>query len=117
VGVEYDPLLAKLIADGETRAAATARAIQALRAYPILGIRTNIPFLIRLLEHPVFAAGDLHTGVVDELHPTLVDAKSDGDVPPAALAAAAMAMDARVPDAGTVSNAADPWETLARWGR
>ena len=118
VSVEYDPLLAKLIASGETRAAATARAIQALREYPVLGIRTNIPFLIRLLEHPVFAAGDLHTGVVDELQMTLAHASHDGDVPPAALAAAALAGAAPAPDAsGTVSNAADPWDTLAGWGR
>jgi len=118
VSVEYDPLLAKLIASGETRAAATARAIQALREYPVLGIRTNIPFLIRLLEHPVFAAGDLHTGVVDELQMTLANASHDGDVPPAALAAAALAGAAPAPDAsGTVSNAADPWDTLAGWGR
>ncbi len=118
VSVEYDPLLAKLIAYGETRAAATARAVQALREYPVLGIRTNIPFLIRLLEHPVFAAADLHTGVVDELQITLATAGNDSDAPPAALAAAALAGAAPAPAAsGTVANAVDPWNTLAGWGR
>ena len=49
-------MIAKLIAWGETREAARRRAIEALRAYPILGIRTNVPFLIRLLEHPRFVS-------------------------------------------------------------
>ena len=55
----------KLIASGETREAARARALAALRNYPILGIRTNIPLLIELLEHPRFVAGDMDTGFLD----------------------------------------------------
>ena len=47
VGVNYDPLLAKLIAHAETRDAAIRRLGAALRAYPVLGIRTNIPFPAR----------------------------------------------------------------------
>src|SRR5688500_3498264 len=62
VSVHYDPLLAKLIAWGETRDAARQRALAALRSYPVLGIRTNIGLLIELLEHPRFAAGALDTG-------------------------------------------------------
>ena len=115
VGVEYDPLLAKLIAYGENRSAAIARAVQALRVYPILGIRTNIPFLLRLLEHPAFAAGDVHTGVVEELLPTLTNAVP---IPPEALAAAAVLGAAPAPSAHTVhSRAVDPWNALERWGR
>jgi acetyl-CoA carboxylase biotin carboxylase subunit len=112
VGVEYDPLLAKLVAYGENREAATARALQALRAYPVLGIRTNIPFLIRLLEQPAFVEGRLHTGVVDELLADVVDAAA---LPDEALAAAASAFarSEKVDEA----RARDPWETLARWGR
>ena len=47
VSVHYDPMLAKVIAVGETRDAAIAVSTAALRAYPILGIRTNIPYLLR----------------------------------------------------------------------
>ena len=56
VSVHYDPLIAKLIADGETREVARRRAVEALRNYPILGIRTNIALLIDLLEHPASSA-------------------------------------------------------------
>jgi acetyl-CoA/propionyl-CoA carboxylase biotin carboxyl carrier protein len=66
VSVHYDPLLAKLIAWGETRDAARRRALAALRSYPILGIRTNIALLIELLEHPRFVAGSIDTGFIDE---------------------------------------------------
>ena len=52
VSVYYDPLLAKLIASGETRDLARRRALAALRGFPILGIRTNVELLAALLEHP-----------------------------------------------------------------
>ena len=65
VSVHYDPMLAKVIASAETRDAAIARLAAALRAFPILGIRTNIPFLLRILEHPRFRAGDVDTGFLD----------------------------------------------------
>jgi acetyl/propionyl-CoA carboxylase alpha subunit len=65
IGVHYDPLVAKLIADGETREVARRRAVEALRNYPILGIRTNVSFLIELLEHPRFVAGEIDTRFLD----------------------------------------------------
>src|SRR6185503_5858197 len=65
ISVHYDPLVAKLIADGETREIARRRAIEALRNYPILGIRTNVALLIELLAHPRFVAGDIDTRFLD----------------------------------------------------
>ena len=65
ISVHHDPLVAKLIADGETREIARRRAVEALRNYPILGIRTNVAFLIELLEHPRFIAGDIDTRFLD----------------------------------------------------
>jgi acetyl/propionyl-CoA carboxylase alpha subunit len=65
VSVHYDPLLAKLIASGETRDAARRRALAALRSFPILGIRTNIALLIEILEHPRFVNGDIDTRFLD----------------------------------------------------
>ena len=61
ITVHYDPMIAKLIVSAETREAARQRALAALRNYPILGIRTNVPFLMALLEHPRFISGDLDT--------------------------------------------------------
>ena len=65
ISVHYDPMIAKLIASGDTREAARQRAIAALRAYQVEGIRTNIPLLLALLEHPRFISGDLDTHFID----------------------------------------------------
>ena len=71
VPVHYDPMLVKVIVSAEMREAAIARLVAALRAYPILGIRTNIPFLIRVLEHPRFRASEVDTGFLDREASTL----------------------------------------------
>ena len=66
IGVHYDPMIAKLICSGETREQARQRAVAALKDFPILGVRSNVPFLIRLLEHPRFIAGDISTRFLEE---------------------------------------------------
>jgi acetyl/propionyl-CoA carboxylase alpha subunit len=80
VSVHYDPLIAKVIATGETRAAAIARLTQALRTYPILGIRTNIPFLLRVVGHPRFTEGTVDTSFLEGDGATLA-AAPDAEVP------------------------------------
>ena len=65
VSVHYDPLLAKLIVWAETRELARRRAIAALRNYAILGIRTNIPFMLQVLQHPDFVNASIDTGFLD----------------------------------------------------
>ena len=57
----YDPMIAKVIAHGATREEARTRLVGALRETVILGPTTNRHFLIRLLEHPDFAAGKATT--------------------------------------------------------
>ena len=57
----YDPMLAKVIAHGATREEAHARLLRALAETVVLGPTTNRHFLIRLLEHPEFAAGEATT--------------------------------------------------------
>jgi len=104
VSVHYDPLIAKLIADGETRDIARRRAIEALRSYPILGIRTNISFLIEVLEHPRFVSGDFDTRFLEAEAKTL---RASAPVPPEALEVAA-ALRAPTTDA----TGKDPWEAL-----
>jgi len=58
----YDSLIAKVIAHGETRAAAIDRLRSALLDFHILGVRTNIGYLIDVLDHPQFVAGRIDTG-------------------------------------------------------
>jgi acetyl/propionyl-CoA carboxylase alpha subunit len=65
ITVHYDPMIAKVIASAETRDLATRRLIAALRAFPILGVRTNVQFLLRILDDPRFVDGGIDTGFLD----------------------------------------------------
>jgi acetyl-CoA carboxylase biotin carboxylase subunit len=79
VSVYYDAMIAKVIATAETQALAIRRLATALRDFPILGVRTNIPYLLRILEHPQFANGTIDTGFLDREGAALIDA--DAEVP------------------------------------
>jgi 3-methylcrotonyl-CoA carboxylase alpha subunit len=61
----YDPMIAKLIAHGPTRAEAIRRLGDALAATRVLGLRNNKPFLKATLDHPAFQAGEISTGFID----------------------------------------------------
>jgi acetyl/propionyl-CoA carboxylase alpha subunit len=116
ISVHYDPMIAKLIATGATRDAARRRVLAALRAYPILGIHTNLPFLIRLLEHPRFVSGDIDTGLIDSERRALVEGL-DAPPPPAVLA---LANEIRNGVGGhlkrtVLDSVPDPWESLRGW--
>jgi acetyl-CoA carboxylase biotin carboxylase subunit len=125
VGVNYDPLIAKLIAFAETRDAALARAASALRSFPVLGIRSNIPFMLRLLEHPQVRLGAVHTGFIADHHAELTAVVPP---PPEVVAAAGLAQlraslaagsgaDRVLTSATEASAAGDPWNRLRGWGR
>ena len=60
----YDPMLAKVIARGATRELAIANLAAALRRSRIDGIETNLAYLVSILEHPVFAAGEQTTAML-----------------------------------------------------
>jgi acetyl-CoA carboxylase biotin carboxylase subunit len=66
VSVHYDPLLAKLIASGETRDEAAARLDAALDSFVVEGVKTVIPFHRRVLRSAAFRAGHVHTQMVEQ---------------------------------------------------
>jgi acetyl/propionyl-CoA carboxylase alpha subunit len=57
VGIEYDPILAKIVVRAEGRASAIARMKRALAETVVLGVATNLELLARVVESPDFAAG------------------------------------------------------------
>jgi 3-methylcrotonyl-CoA carboxylase alpha subunit len=65
VSIYYDPMIAKVIATAETRDLAIARLAAALRDFQIDGIRTNIAFLIAVLESDPFRQGAVDTAFLD----------------------------------------------------
>ncbi|MEZ5392053.1 MAG: hypothetical protein R2724_04060 [Bryobacterales bacterium] len=62
----YDSLLVKLTAWDNTLPAASRRADRALREFRIRGVKTNIPFLENVVNHPQFQAGETTTGFLAE---------------------------------------------------
>ncbi|MCA9773213.1 MAG: ATP-grasp domain-containing protein, partial [Myxococcales bacterium] len=63
----YDPMIAKLVGHGESRAHAIERLVEALDGYTIDGIRTNIEFHREALASERFRRGELATDFVDDL--------------------------------------------------
>jgi len=113
VTVHYDPLLSKIVAWGHDRSEAAARMRAALRQTVVLGVVTNLARLRAIVEHPAFAAGELHTGFIEEhlqeLRPPVC---------PPALAIAALAATLRLGrngGRGARRKAPDPWASLGPW--
>ncbi len=69
IGTAYDPMIAKLIAGGETRADALDLLAKALRETEIGGITTNLPFLRWLVAHPLVRSGRVSTAFLTEYPP------------------------------------------------
>jgi len=64
---EYDPLLSKLIAWGNSREETIARLRRALDEYTVTGIKTNTGLFRRILSEPDFLRGEIHTKWLDQL--------------------------------------------------
>ena len=117
---DFDPLLAKIIAHAPTRHAALTRMRQALREFVILGLHTNVPYLLRVLSHDDVAAGAIHTGWLAEHHDALV-APPPEDITAAATVVAAHHRQSRAARSASaaaepgVQDASTPWESLGAW--
>jgi 3-methylcrotonyl-CoA carboxylase alpha subunit len=69
IGTAYDPMIAKLVAVGDTRDEALDRLGRALRETEIGGVTTNLPFLRWLVAHPLVRAGRVTTAFLAENPP------------------------------------------------
>jgi 3-methylcrotonyl-CoA carboxylase alpha subunit len=114
VGVDYDPLLAKLIVGGQGRAECLDRLAAALAQTIVLGVETNLPRLQRIVAHRDFRSGAVDTGFLarydEELRwPAAPDAE--------AIAAAIVSLGApgSRPAENRASETSDPWTTLGGW--
>ncbi|MCG8590845.1 MAG: acetyl-CoA carboxylase biotin carboxylase subunit, partial [Proteobacteria bacterium] len=123
VTVHYDPMVAKLITWGADRKEALDRMRRALSEFVVKGIKTSIPFHLKLLRHPVFLEGKYDTGFIDQ-H---MDggkggpAGEDAEARRAAFILAAIAaykrdkkQSARAEGGAQVGAAQDPWKSYGR---
>ena len=106
----YDPMIAKLIAHGETREEAREALADALDEAVVWPVRTNAAFLVEALDHPAFVAGEADTGLIAREGDALMPPPRPSDE---ALADAGLALVGNQPFAGFRLNAAP--RTTARF--
>lgn len=117
VGIDYDPILAKLIVWGQDRDTARARMIRALHEYKILGIRHSIRYLADIVAHPKFASGETYTNFI-ETNFAAWEEKTDQHLDLSLAAAAAINANGKRPVGtvgGTVETDYNPWLTIGAW--
>jgi len=95
VPLDYDPMLSKLVAFGETREMAIDRMLRALDEYVIGGIKTNISLFRRILMDEDFRAAKIDTGYLERLLGGVAGGRAEVPEDVVAVAAALFASGAR----------------------
>ena len=118
IGIDYDPLIAKLVVWDEDRGAALRRLRRALASVQIAGPANNVAFLATISGHPAFAAGEVDTGFIPRHRHDLI--ARPGPVPPRLLAFACLDVLLRREDeARSAANRSDdpysPWHRTDGW--
>lgn len=112
----YDPMLAKLIVQGTTRRDALRRLEAALADFVVLGVETNIPYLLAIVRHPLFQAGTFDTRF---LSAHFADWQPPQGVPRdvwlACAADALLPRETARTAAPTTSGPASPWHDTQGW--
>jgi 3-methylcrotonyl-CoA carboxylase alpha subunit len=108
VGVSFDPMLAKLVCHAESRDAAIDRLDRALRDFTILGIRTNVSWLRRVVTHEAFRDGRVSTRFLAEHEESL--RRETPEIVPAV--AAALASIPRRRDERAVVQGTSVWDVV-----
>jgi acetyl-CoA carboxylase biotin carboxylase subunit len=119
----YDPMIAKLIVWGETRAQAILRMRRALEEYRVVGVRTNIPFHQTLMDSHRFMGGQYDTRFVEErfsMETTAAGENRANDTEIAAILATLVAHQETERSANIVNRNerdASNWKWVGRWER
>ncbi len=112
----YDPILAKLIVWAEDRETARHRMVEALSDYVVVGIKTTIPFLRDVMQHPSFVSGETATDFIKKNLPGWKEAEKEDFLQPALIVAAIKKQERKVPvhelKKKTMSS---PWRSIGSW--
>ncbi len=88
IGVEFDPMIAKIIVKAPTRREAAAKLARALEQTQIQGITSNRDYLVSILRTPEFLAGDTTTDFLERVRPQPSRAIAEDELHAAAIVAA-----------------------------
>ncbi|HEX6640773.1 MAG TPA: ATP-grasp domain-containing protein, partial [Thermoanaerobaculia bacterium] len=115
IGVKFDPMLAKLICYAEDRDSCIDRLQRALRDYVVLGTKTNLSWLRRVITHPAFREGLVSTRFIPDHEAEL--APNLPEIVPAIAAAIASAPRKQASEATATTAQPSVWDQLGAWGR
>lgn len=113
IGLKFDPMLAKLICYAETREQCIDRLSRALRDYVILGTKTNVSWLRRVVTHQTFRDGLVSTRFLQD-HAEDLTPKTPEIVP---LIAATLSAAPRKKATVSIARVTSVWDALGPWGR
>jgi 3-methylcrotonyl-CoA carboxylase alpha subunit len=113
----YDPMIAKLVVRGSSRASALARLRQALAEVEIAGVTTNVAFLRRVAESRAFASAELDTGLIERNRAKLFQRNAVTNELLAAAAFAELAEEERAARerAAPSADPYSPWHRVDGW--
>ena len=118
ITIDYDPIMAKLIAHAPDRSSAIHKMINALHDYKILGVKTSKKFMVDVLQHPEFVAGRTYTDFISQ-H---MSERPGNDSSCHALAAAVASVASLTQRRATAVDTGDgraaipsPWESFGAW--
>lgn len=120
VPLHYDPMISKLCTWGRSREEAIDRMKRALDEYVVKGIKTTVPFHLKVMSNEQFLSGDITTGFIGDQFVLETEEHGDGlrDV---ALVAAALQMGRRTREGVSVSGqrakGMDAWRMAGRRSR
>ena len=109
VSVDFDPMLAKVVAHGPTRAEAAGRLALALERLHLGGVTTNRDFLAATLRHPAYLAGDTTTDFIERVAPATSLELTEDDVRHAAVVAALWLQGENRQQAGVLAGLPSGW--------
>jgi len=118
VTIFYDPMIAKLIVWDQSRSAALLRMREALAACEVVGPKSNIDFLERLVRHPAVVDGSIDTGYLDRHLEQFLPAAAAPDAPTLFAAASAALLDEEAQvraRAGAGNDRDSPWNSADAW--
>ncbi|MBJ19171.1 MAG: hypothetical protein CL933_07060 [Deltaproteobacteria bacterium] len=109
IGIEFDPLLAKLIVHAPTRREAALSLARVLETTRIQGVITNREFLATILRHEAFLAGDTTTDFIETRAPARNRPVAMEDLHSAAIAAALLAQSSNREQAQVLTTHPSGW--------
>ena len=109
VGIEFDPMLAKVVVHAPTRNEAALRLARVLETTRVQGLTTNRDFLVSVLRHQAFLDGDTTTDFIERINPTRRKTPSRDEMVEAAIAAAMVAQGDRRAKTKTLKRIPSGW--------